>query len=75
MSQKTKIRLRAKHLSGRLHLIAACPVSEALFELIKNRSTIFPVELPLLVRMGFEIEYSGDLRELKEEKEREGVNV
>lgn len=62
-----KIKLKASFVGGRVHLVKNCPASEALFDLLGRgpRQTIFPTELPLLVKMGFEPEFSGDLKDLK----------
>lgn len=64
-----KIRLHARSAGGRIHLRAGCEASEALFQLMSMgpRNTIFPSEIPLLVKMGFEPEFSGDLRDMKRE--------
>ncbi len=62
-----KIKLSTRNVYGDNVLQAACDRSEALFQLIKNRSHLKAIELPLLAKMGFEIEIVGELRALSSE--------
>lgn len=48
-------------------LVSACPEADALFELMKPRKTLKPNELPWLSKMGFEVEVTGDTKELSHE--------
>lgn len=48
-------------------LMAACPASEALFELIGSRQYLRPLDLPLVSKMGFDIEITGNIHPLSEE--------
>ena len=48
---------------GKAHILPLSPHSKALFQLLK-RDHLEPIELPLVAQMGFEIDITGDTREL-----------
>lgn len=68
-----KIKLKSKRVYSENLLFAACPVSQALFELIGNKQSFRPMELSLLGRIGFEIEIVGETHPLSEEMNRESI--
>ena len=59
-----KIRLKVGKVYGETVIMAGCPVSEALFELIQNRKTLKTNELHYLGKMGYEVELIGDTHPL-----------
>lgn len=59
-----KIKLKAAKVYGETIIMAGCPVSEALFELIQNRKTLKTSELHYLGKMGYEVELVGDTHPL-----------
>lgn len=62
-----KIRLKTRHVYRENVLIADSPEADALFQLLYPRQSLKPSELPLLGKMGFDIEIIGDTRELGHE--------
>lgn len=55
-----KIRLKVGKVYGETVIMAGCPISDALFELIQNRKTLKTTELHYLGKMGYEVELVGD---------------
>lgn len=47
--------------------MADCPASQALFELIGSRQYLKPLDLPLVAKMGFTIEITGNIHPLSQE--------
>jgi hypothetical protein len=68
------IRLKASKVYGETIIMAACPVSHALFELIQNRKTLKTTELHYLGKMGYEIEIIGDTHPLALEFSKKEIN-
>lgn len=62
-----KIKLKSRWIYGENIMISACPVSEALFELLENRKTLRIKDLVFLGRMGFDIEFVGETFQLANE--------
>jgi hypothetical protein len=58
-----KMLFKTRYNYGKANILPLSPESQALFQLLK-RSHLEPVELPLVAQMGFEIDISGDTREL-----------
>jgi len=68
-----KITLKAAHIYGETLIMAGCPISEALFELIQNRKTLKPSELHYLSKMGYEVEIVGNTHPLAQELSKKDI--
>lgn len=68
-----KIKLKSRWVYRENMIMAACPRSEALFELLQNRHTLRPTDLALLGRMGFEVELVGDTPQLSAEMNKKEI--
>lgn len=64
-----KISFKTRYIYGKPHIYANCPKSEALFQLLR-RGEIETYELPLIGKLGFDIEIIGDTGELSSEMDR-----
>jgi hypothetical protein len=62
-----KIILKSRWINGENVIMSACPVSEALFQLLENRNTLRIKDLRLIAKMGFEMELVGDRQPLANE--------
>jgi len=62
----------ARYIHGKVYLKPGCDKSTALMDLLSKgpRGTLETTELPLLGRMGFEIDVRGDMKEFREEMKR-----
>lgn len=63
MKTKPTMYLKTRYNNRDAHILPACPEADALFELMR-RGTLTPQELPLIGRMGFDVEIIGDVKEL-----------
>jgi hypothetical protein len=79
-----KIKFKSKRVYYDNLLFPACPVSQALMELIGNRPALKPMELSLVGKMGFDVEIVGEVYPLTQEmnksniefkKTKEGIKV
>jgi hypothetical protein len=68
-----KIILKSRWIGGENVILSACPVSEALFELLENRKTLRAKDLRLIAKMGFNIELIGDTQPLINEMSNSGI--
>lgn len=66
-----KIKLKVYYRYNVASFVGGCEASNALLTLLKR--PLKASELPLLGKIGFEIEYEGDKRELEREMKRENI--
>jgi hypothetical protein len=58
-----KMRLKGQHTYGKVIILSDSPEAQALFTLLK-KSSLEPTDLPLVAKMGFEVEVGGLVSEL-----------
>ncbi len=68
------IKFKSRFVYGQSIFTAACPRSEALFQLLRNREAINSSELSIIGKMGYEIQFVGDTHELSKELQTKDIN-
>lgn len=68
------IKLKNRFLYGESHILPNNTVADALFQLI-GKKVIKPADLYLIGKMGYDVEMSGDKKDLKKDLTREDIDI